>query len=110
MLRQFPLMSAAFHALNVAAVFFLARLWNHRYAEEPAIRPRAPQMAADFGGPGLLAMVSAAAIGGVTRADAFGVTLLSQWALGEFLLILGMAAYWLGQAAGASRAGRRASS
>lgn len=96
MLRQLLVMSLAFHALNLAAVLFLARLWRHRYAEEPAIRPRVPQIVADFGILGTLAIASAAAFGAVARADGFGIiNLVSQWVFAEFLLLLAMAAYWL---------------
>lgn len=96
MLRQFLLMSAAFHALNLAALLFLARLWRHRYAEEPAIRPRVPQIAADFGVLGTLAITSAAAFGLMASADGFGIiNLVSQWVFAELLLLLTLATYWL---------------
>jgi predicted MPP superfamily phosphohydrolase len=96
MLRQLLLMSAAFHALNLAALLFLARLWRHRCAEEPAIRPRVPQIVADLGILGTLAIASAAAFGLVAKADGFGViNLVSQWVFAEFLLLLTMATYWL---------------
>jgi|CXWL01.1.fsa_nt_gi hypothetical protein len=96
MLRQLVLMSAAFHVLNFAALLFLARLWRHRYAEEPAIKPRVSQIAADFGILGTLAIASAAAFALVARADGFGIlNLVSQWVFVEFLLLLTMATYWL---------------
>lgn len=99
MLRQLLVMSLAFHALNLAAVLFLARLWRHRYAEEPAIRPRVPQIAADFGILGTLAIASAAALGAVARADGFGIiNLVSQWVFAELLVLLTLATYWLRRA------------
>jgi len=99
MLRQLVLMSAAFHALNLAALLFLARLWRHRYAEEPAIRPRVSQIAADFGILGTLAIASAASFGLVARADGFGIlNLVSQWVFAELFVLLTMATYWLRRA------------
>ena len=96
MLKQLLLTSATFHTLNLAALVFLARLWRHRYAEEPAIRPRLTQFLADFGVLGSVAVLSAAAVGTVGKVGGFGVIhLLSQWVFAEFLVFLGLGAWWL---------------
>lgn len=89
-------MSAAFHVLNLAALFFYTRVWRHRYAEEPVIRPRLRQIVRDIGVLGSLACVSAALIGFLSGADGFGIiNLISQWIFGELLLLLTGATYWL---------------
>lgn len=96
MLKQLLLTSATFHTLNLAALIFLARLWRHRYAEEPAIRPRVAQFLTDFGVLGSVAVLSAAAIGTVGHVGGFGILhLLSQWVFAEFPVFLGLGAWWL---------------
>lgn len=104
MLKQLLLTSATFHTLNLAALVFLARLWRHRYAEEPAIQPRLAQFLTDFGVLGSVAVLSAAAIGTVGNVGGFGIIhLLSQWVFAEFLGFLGLGAWWL-RRSGARRA------
>ncbi len=96
MLKQMLLTSATFHTLNLAALIFLARLWRHRYAEEPAIQPRLGRFLADFGVLGSVAVFSAAAIGTVGNVGGFGViNLVSQWVFAEFLVFLGLAGWWM---------------
>lgn len=96
MLKQLLLTSATFHTLNLAALVFLARLWRHRYAEEPAIQPRLAQFLTDFGVLGSVAVLSAAAIGTLGNIGAFGIIhLISQWVFAEFLFFLGLGAWWL---------------
>ncbi len=96
MLKQLLLTSATFHTLNLAALIFLARVWRHRYAEEPAIQPRLAQLLTDFGVLGSVAVFSAAAIGTVGDVGGFGIIhLLSQWVFAEFLVFLGLAGWWL---------------
>jgi len=96
MLKQLLLTSATFHTLNLAALIFLARLWRHRYAEEPAIQPRLGQFLTDFGVLGSVAVLSAAAIGTVGNVGGFGIiNLVSQWVFAEFLVFLGLGAWWL---------------
>jgi hypothetical protein len=105
MLRQLLLMSAAFHAVNVASLLFCARLWRHRYAEEPVIRPRVAQIVADLGVLGSLACVSALGAGALNGADGFGViNLMSQWVFSEFPALLLLSAYWLRRSGAAMKA------
>ena len=84
MLSRLALISATFHAFNIATLLVVGRLWRHRYAEEPAIRPRPMQLATDLGVAGLIAVLSALIFGtavGVTGAEPGG--LLAQWFFSE---------------------------
>ena len=101
MLSRLALISATFHAFNIATLLVVGRLWRHRYAEEPAIRPRPMQLATDLGVAGLIAVLSALIFGtavGVTGAEPGG--LLSQWFFSELLVLLSLAALVLRRAPG----------
>ena len=87
------LISIAFHAFNLASLIVVARLWRHRYAEEPAIRPRPTQLGADLSVLGLVAVLSAVVFGAVAGEASSGALLLgSQWIVAELLLLVAMAA------------------
>ena len=91
MLSPLDLMSSSFHAFNIATLIFVGRLWHHRYAEEPVIRPLPMHIAKDLAVVSLIALLSAGIFGaaGVAGRHELGA-LLSEWRIAELPVLLGM--------------------
>jgi uncharacterized protein len=95
MFARYWLMIAAFHCLNVSALLFLTTLWKYRYANDRGIRILPLRIVFDLMFLGVVAVVSAAAIGLLAGARGFGIiNLLSQWIFIELVIALALVARW----------------